>query len=89
MNSLYVGRLAHQLQFCLQHCDPLFCLGFGQTRAKGLGLIGIESKFSKQICLIGSHQDAGVRTLWHVSTIARIVIRSLLPMRQRIALSIL
>jgi hypothetical protein len=44
---------------------------------------------SKQICLLGGHQRDGVGTLWHVSTIARTAIRSLLPMRQRIALSIL
>jgi hypothetical protein len=84
-----VGRFAYQFQFCPQHCNPLLCLGFGQTRAEGFWLIGIEGKLSKQICLIGSHQRDGVRTLWHVSTIARIAIRSLPPMRQRMALSIL
>src|SRR5262245_850854 len=89
ISSLYVWRLAHQFQFCVQHRNPLLCLGFSQTRAKGLGLIGVERKLSKQTCLIGSHKRDGVRTFWHVSTIARTAIRSLLPMRQRIALSLL
>src|SRR5262245_6860158 len=84
--SLYVGRFAHQLQFCLQHCNPLLCLGFGQTRAKGLGLIGVESKLSKQICLIGSHQRDGVRTLWLVIIIVRMAVRFLPSIALRIDL---